>query len=186
MAAEPRPHAPVAAGGAAAQAAALPPVCWVLLDPCELCSPPCPAPSLLSCGCSPCAHPLGFGWPWGPGAPLVPCVRGPNAWKLFPETPGNRLHPKPVLSALRPCGEQLQPQAGGNAEPLATFRNSPDMLFCPVATGAAQRSAGRGGAEATERVPRACQALGQGLQSPLPAPSQPRHLHHCPAGYKAG
>lgn len=56
--------------------AASPAVRWVLLDPCELCSLSCPAPSLLSHGGSPCAQPRAFGWSWGPGAPLALCVHG--------------------------------------------------------------------------------------------------------------
>lgn len=61
-----------------------------------------------------------------------------------------------------PCGQQLQPQAGGNAEPLATPRNSPNVLFCPAGTGTRQH---RGG-EASKRARAAAKCWGRAAESP--------------------
>lgn len=68
------------------------------------------------------------------------CVNS-NVWKVFPEYLGINSIP----SWHFPCPCHTAP---GNAELLATPRNSPELLFCPVAS-----------REATE--------LGQGLQSLL-------------------
>lgn len=135
----PCPRAPMAAGGAAARGCSIVRGALGPAGPVRALQPSLPSsvpPGPWG------AHPVpSHGVSGGPGDRELHwcCARvDPNAWKLFPETPGNRLHPKPVLPALQPCGKQLQPQAGGNAEPLATLRNSPNVLFCPVATGAAR------------------------------------------------
>lgn len=101
---------------------------------CLLCVPPCPGTTLCP--------PQDSGWSQGPGAPqeLCVCVNS-NVWKVFPEYLGINSIP----SWHFPCPCHTAP---GNAELLATPRNSPELLFCPVAS-----------REATE--------LGQGLQSLL-------------------
>jgi len=128
-------------------------------------SPESPVPR-LPWELTPCPA-TGFGGPGDRERPGHCACMDPGAWKLFPEAPGRRLHPRAVPPRPGHAASGCSPgQEGALSAHSAQKFPKPDALSGSNWWSKVQVEAG----EKPLRGSWARRALGQGLQSPLPAP----------------